>query len=111
MLSLGLLTGRTYKLQEKPSAVKREQPALLVKMIFSNFFLFLRVTVVSLEPDPEPDCESGFGSMDPIECQHFQPNPLMFLRLGSCPLVMTRWDYILIFIVKSYPNVRIWIDH
>jgi hypothetical protein len=47
-----------YKLQEKPSAVKREHPALQ-KILWVIFALL----------DPDPDCESGsgYGSRDPIE--------------------------------------------
>ncbi len=57
---------RMSMLQEKPSALKREHPALQ-KMKFLNFFLCLRV-IFRLR-DPDPDCESGseHGSRDPIE--------------------------------------------
>jgi hypothetical protein len=45
------------KLQEKPSALKRAHPALK-NMKFLNFFeiskLFLWVTFVLLDPDPDP---------------------------------------------------------
>ncbi len=55
-LSLGLLT-RQEKLKVKPSALKREHPALQ-KMKFINFFLFLWVTFPSCirnsNPDPDP---------------------------------------------------------
>ena len=44
------------KLQEKPSALKREHPALQ-KMKFMNFFLCLWVIFALLDPD----CESGSG--------------------------------------------------
>jgi hypothetical protein len=43
----------TSKLQEKPSALKREHPALQ-NMKFLNFFLLLWVII-------------GYGSRDPIE--------------------------------------------
>jgi hypothetical protein len=54
------------KRQEKPSALKREHPALQ-KLKFINFFLFLWVIFALLDPDP--DCESGpgYGSRDPTE--------------------------------------------
>jgi hypothetical protein len=53
---------RTSKLQEKPSALKREHPALQ-NMKFLDFFLFLWVIFALLDPDP--DSESG--STDLIE--------------------------------------------
>jgi hypothetical protein len=59
-LSLGL--EMTSKLQEKPSALKREHQALQ-KMKYINFFLFLCVTFALLDPDRK----SGYGSRDPIE--------------------------------------------
>jgi hypothetical protein len=40
------------KLQEKPSALKREHPALQ-KMKFINFFLCLCVIFALLDPDPD----------------------------------------------------------
>jgi hypothetical protein len=57
---------RTSKKQEKPSAVKKEHPALKKKMKYIDFLLFLWVIFALLYPDP--DCEkSGSGSRDPIE--------------------------------------------
>ncbi len=42
------------KLQVKPSALKREHPALQnMKILY--FFLFLRVIFALLDPDPDPD--------------------------------------------------------
>jgi hypothetical protein len=41
------------KLQEKPSALKREHPALQ-KMKFMNFFLCLWVIFALLDPDSDP---------------------------------------------------------
>ncbi len=41
------------KLQEKPSALKREHPALQ-KMKFINFFLCLWVIFALLDTDPDP---------------------------------------------------------
>jgi hypothetical protein len=41
-----------YMLQEKPSALKREHPALQ-KLKFINFFLFLWVIFTPLDPDPD----------------------------------------------------------
>jgi hypothetical protein len=52
------------KLEEKPSALKREHPALQ-KLKFINFFLCLLVVFALLDPDPD---ESG----DLIE---FRSNP------------------------------------
>jgi hypothetical protein len=46
-----LLISRTSKLQEKPSALKREHP-ILQKIKFINFFLFLWVIFALLDPDP-----------------------------------------------------------
>ena len=46
------------KLQEKPSALKREHPALQ-KIKFINFFLRLWVMFALLDPNP--------GSRDPIQ--------------------------------------------
>jgi hypothetical protein len=47
------------KLPEKPSALKREHPAIQ-KINFVNFFLWLGIIFGLLDPDP--DCESGYGS-------------------------------------------------
>jgi hypothetical protein len=52
------------KLQEKPSALKREHPALQ-KMKFIYFFLCLWVIFALLDPDWESG--SGYGSRDPTE--------------------------------------------
>jgi hypothetical protein len=54
------------KLQEKPSALRREHPALQ-KFKFINFFLCLWVIFALL--DPYPDCESGYGPRDPLTHQ------------------------------------------
>jgi hypothetical protein len=51
------------KLQEKPSALKREQPVLKnIKIL--DFLLFLWVIFALLDPDPDPkfECGSGYGS-------------------------------------------------
>ncbi len=61
-LSLGLQK-RTPKLQEKPSALKREHPALQ-NMKILNFFLFSWVIFALLDPDPSAQinadpCGSG----------------------------------------------------
>jgi hypothetical protein len=45
------LNKRTPKLQEKPSALKREHPAIQ-NMKFLHFFLFLWVIFALLDPDP-----------------------------------------------------------
>jgi hypothetical protein len=51
----------TPKLQEKPSALKKEYPALQnVKIL--HFFLFLWVIFSLLDPDPDPQFECGSGS-------------------------------------------------
>jgi hypothetical protein len=47
---------RTSKLQEKPSALKREHPALQ-KMKFINCFILFWAIYALL--DPYPECESG----------------------------------------------------
>ncbi len=47
------LTLWTSKLQEKPSALKREHPAFQ-KMKFNNCFLFFWVISALMDPDPEP---------------------------------------------------------
>ncbi len=54
---------RTFKLQEKPSAFKRDHPALQ-DMKFLNFFLFLWVIFALLDPDPDPQTriQTGFGN-------------------------------------------------
>jgi hypothetical protein len=52
------------KLQMKPSAHKREHPALQ-NMKFLNFFLFLWVIFALRGPDPDP--ESGYGFTDLTE--------------------------------------------
>jgi hypothetical protein len=52
------------KLPEKPSALKKEPPALQ-KMKFITFFLCLWVIFARLDPDL--DCEYGSGSRDPVE--------------------------------------------
>jgi hypothetical protein len=53
------------KLQEKPSALKREHP-VLKNMKILDFFLFLWVIFGLLDPDPAPQinadpCGSGSG--------------------------------------------------
>jgi hypothetical protein len=58
------------KLQEKPSALKSEQPALQ-RMKILSFFLFFWVIFSLLDPDPDPTAQinadpcgsgSGYGS-------------------------------------------------
>jgi hypothetical protein len=51
----------TPKLQEKPSALKREHP-VLENMKILDFFLFLWVSFALLDPDPDPQFECGSGS-------------------------------------------------
>jgi hypothetical protein len=67
-LFLGLQE-RTSK--KKPSALKRERPALQ-NMQFLTFFLLLWVIFALLETDPEAKSGSGNGSTDLIESG---PNP------------------------------------
>jgi hypothetical protein len=56
---------RTSKLQEKPSALKGEHPALR-NMKFLHFFLFSWANFAHLDPDPDPadhkQCKSRSGS-------------------------------------------------
>jgi hypothetical protein len=52
------------KLKKKPSAIKREHPALQ-SMKFLNFFLLLWVILALLDPDP--DSKYGAGSTDLIQ--------------------------------------------
>jgi hypothetical protein len=47
-----------FKLQEKPSALKREHPALQ-EMKFKNFFLFFQTIFALLVPDTDPGTGSG----------------------------------------------------
>jgi hypothetical protein len=49
------------KLQEKPSALKREHPAFQ-KMKILSFFLFFGVIFALLDPDPDPQFVCGSGS-------------------------------------------------
>jgi hypothetical protein len=68
------------QLQEKPSALKREHPALQ-KMKFINFFLCLWVIFALLGPDGESG--SGYRSRDPIESgsnQDSYPDPQHWFR-------------------------------
>jgi hypothetical protein len=63
------------------SALKREHWALR-KMKFFNFFLRLWVIFALLDPYPDPDCESGYGSRDPVnpdsDPQHWiKPNTIV----------------------------------
>ncbi len=61
------------KLEEKPSALKREHPALQ-KINCINFFLCLWVIFALLDPDRESG--SGYGSKDRIESgSNPDPNP------------------------------------
>ena len=63
----------TSKLQKKPSALKKEHPALQ-NMKFLKFFLLLWVIFALLDPDP--DSEYGSGSTDPIESvSNWDPDP------------------------------------
>ncbi len=79
----------TSKLLEKPSALKREHPALQ-KMKFINFFLFLWVIFALLGPDPgsplnpdpdtapDPDPQNCFSIMAPTE-------PVLCVCTGGWP--------------------------
>ncbi len=59
-----IFLGSKIKLQEKPSALKREHPALQ-NMKFLHFFLFLQIIFALLDLDPE--FETGAGSTDLVE--------------------------------------------
>jgi hypothetical protein len=55
------------KLQEKPSALKREHPALQnLKILY--FFLFLWVIFALLDPDLDPQFVCGSGSSYSNKC-------------------------------------------
>jgi hypothetical protein len=54
------------KLQEKPSALKREHSAFQ-KMKLIDFFLSIWVIFALLDSDPDCESGSGYGSWDPIE--------------------------------------------
>jgi hypothetical protein len=62
-LSLGLLKNVQATIHENPSALKREHQALK-KMKIITFYLFLWAIFALLDPDP--DCESGSESRDPL---------------------------------------------
>jgi hypothetical protein len=49
------------RLQEKPSALKREHP-VLKNMKNLDFFLFLWIIFALLDPEPDPQFECGSGS-------------------------------------------------
>ncbi len=51
----------TSKLQKNPLALKREHPALQ-NMKFLNFFLLLWVIFALLDPEPDSESGSGYGS-------------------------------------------------
>ena len=54
---------RTPKLQEKPSALKREHPVLKNRKIL-DFFLILWVIFALLDPDPDPEAQIN-ADLDP----------------------------------------------
>ena len=54
------------KLQEKPSSLRREHP-VLKSMKILDFFLFLWVIFALLDPDPDSESGSRYGSSDLIE--------------------------------------------
>ncbi len=74
-------TWRTSKLQEMPSALKKEHPALK-KIKFINCFLFFWAIFAILDPDP--DCESGSttlfkyetGTTVPEDSSHLVEHPV-----------------------------------
>ncbi len=67
------LNNAETKLQEKPSALKREHPALKKgNLEIYKFFLFLWVILPLLDPDPV----CGSGSRDPIKSGSYtDPDP------------------------------------
>jgi hypothetical protein len=61
------------KLQEKPSALKGEHPALqTMKLMFVGHFPLL---------DPDPDCGSGYGSKDFLVS--YYPDPIRIHSTGK----------------------------
>jgi hypothetical protein len=71
-------------LQKKPSALKREHPALQ-NMKFLKFFLLLWVIFGLLNPDLDP--EYGSRSIDPIESgSNSDPQPGSATLLGAIPV-------------------------
>jgi hypothetical protein len=85
------------QLQEKPSALKREHPAIQ-KLKFIHIFLCLWVIFTVLDPDPE--CKSGYGFRDPIEIRiriqrhHRNPDPE-----GNSDLDPQQWKKVKKFLV------------
>jgi hypothetical protein len=94
---------RTSKLQKKPSALKREHPALQ-KMKFLNFFLLLWVIFILLDPDPGPDSEYGSGSTEPdwIQIQYGSGSETLFFYIvTSCSSYRGAWVSCLFWRVPS----------
>jgi hypothetical protein len=91
----------TSNIQKKPSALKREHPALQHTKLL-NFFLLLYVIYALLDPDPDSKYGSGSGSTDPIEsgsntdpdpkpCPHFTPAVLLVLAPTSLAILNRVW--------------------
>jgi hypothetical protein len=66
-LSLGPHKNVQAEVQEKPSALRRELPALQ-NMKFYNFFIFLWVIFALLDPDPADQNQCGSGTLTNIRC-------------------------------------------
>jgi hypothetical protein len=92
---------RTSKLQKKPSALKREHPALQ-NIKFLDFILLLWVIFALLDLDPNPDSESGYGSTDLIE----SGSEALLQRLSSSP-VASRADFSLPLSLPKIPFVNL----
>ncbi len=85
---------RTSKLQEKPSALKREQPALQNFYLFFYFSgLFLpsctRIRTPNSDPDPADQNQCESGSRKAVYCKYFIQHcficrPLGFHCVGGC---------------------------
>jgi hypothetical protein len=57
-------SSKTYS-NPDPDSMKREHPALQ-KMKFINCFLLFWVIFALLDPDPDPERQSGFSSLLPV---------------------------------------------
>jgi hypothetical protein len=81
-LSLGLFTGCPLsKLQEKPSTLKREHPALQkIKFNTGNFFQFLWVIFALLDPT-----ESGSATLDVVRVSSSSFTTIFRLEAGTDP--------------------------
>jgi hypothetical protein len=74
------------KLHEKPSALKREHPALQ-KRKFINFFLFLWVIFALLVPDTDPGNPIKSGSTTVVILSHYLPMQNGFPTVTACAVL------------------------